>query len=107
MRAEDLELVLAQIEAEDRTSPARKLIDDLPLFAAARLAPAAPQRDEALTVARSCKNTVADAYRSAGFLAMPLAITSSNALRLGLIADGRGTGAVMCPAICCSRLSAG
>src|SRR3984957_8134241 len=41
-------LVLAQIEAEDRTSPARKLIDDLPLFAAARPAPAAPQRDEAL-----------------------------------------------------------
>src|SRR5579862_5948223 len=42
-------LVLAQIEAEDRTSPARKLIDDLPLFAAARPAPATPQRDEALT----------------------------------------------------------
>jgi DNA mismatch repair protein MutS len=41
-------LVLAQIEAEDRTSPARKLIDDLPLFAAARPAPTAPQRDEAL-----------------------------------------------------------
>src|ERR1700675_4022997 len=42
-------LVLAQIEAEDRTSPARKLIDDLPLFAATRPAPTAPQRDEALT----------------------------------------------------------
>ena len=41
--------MLAQIEAEDRTSPARKLIDDLPLFAAARPAPAAPHRDEALT----------------------------------------------------------
>jgi DNA mismatch repair protein MutS len=40
-------LVLAQIEAEDRTSPARKLIDDLPLFAA-RPAPATPPRDEAL-----------------------------------------------------------
>jgi DNA mismatch repair protein MutS len=46
---ERAKLVLAQIEAEDRTSPARKLIDDLPLFAAARPAPAAPQRDEALT----------------------------------------------------------
>ena len=41
--------MLAQIEAEDRTSPARKLIDDLPLFAAARPAPVAPQHDEALT----------------------------------------------------------
>jgi DNA mismatch repair protein MutS len=46
---ERAKLVLAQIEAEDRTSPARKLIDDLPLFAVARPAPAAPQRDEALT----------------------------------------------------------
>jgi DNA mismatch repair protein MutS len=45
---ERAKLVLAQIEAEDRTSPARKLIDDLPLFAAARPAPSAPQRDEAL-----------------------------------------------------------
>src|SRR5690349_8909315 len=35
--------VLAQIEAEDRVSPARRLIDDLPLFASAR--PAAPQKD--------------------------------------------------------------
>ena len=47
---ERAKLVLAQLEAEDRTSPARKLIDDLPLFAAARPKPAAPQRDEALTV---------------------------------------------------------
>jgi DNA mismatch repair protein MutS len=40
--------VLAQIEAEDRVSPARRLIDDLPLFASAR--PAAPpaQTDSAL-----------------------------------------------------------
>jgi len=45
---ERAKLVLAQIEAEDRTSPARKLIDDLPLFAAARPAQMAPQRDEAL-----------------------------------------------------------
>jgi DNA mismatch repair protein MutS len=46
---ERAKLVLAQIEAEDRTSPARRLIDDLPLFAAARPAPAVPQRDAALT----------------------------------------------------------
>jgi DNA mismatch repair protein MutS len=37
---ERAKVVLAQIEAEDRASPARKLIDDLPLFAAAR--PPAP-----------------------------------------------------------------
>jgi DNA mismatch repair protein MutS len=42
---ERAKLVLAQLEAEDRTSPARKLIDDLPLFAATRPAPAAPQND--------------------------------------------------------------
>jgi DNA mismatch repair protein MutS len=40
--------VLAQIEAEDRVSPARRLIDDLPLFAVAQNA-AAPQKDSALT----------------------------------------------------------
>jgi DNA mismatch repair protein MutS len=39
-------VVLAQIEAEDRVSPARRLIDDLPLFASARAAPA--QHDSAL-----------------------------------------------------------
>jgi len=44
---ERAKIVLAQIEAEDRTSPARRLIDDLPLFAATRPAPA-PQRDTAL-----------------------------------------------------------
>ncbi len=44
---ERAKLVLAQIEAEDRTSPARRLIDDLPLFAAARL-PSAPPVDTAL-----------------------------------------------------------
>ena len=47
---ERAKLVLAQLEAEDRISPARKLIDDLPLFAAAR--PAAgttgPQADTGL-----------------------------------------------------------
>ncbi len=45
---ERAKLVLAQIEAEDRTSPARKLIDDLPLFAATRPAPTASPRDSAL-----------------------------------------------------------
>ena len=33
---ERAKLVLAQLEAQDRTSPAHRLIDDLPLFAAAR-----------------------------------------------------------------------
>jgi DNA mismatch repair protein MutS len=47
---ERAKLVLAQLEAEDRRSPARQLIDDLPLFAATRHAavPAAPA-DSALT----------------------------------------------------------
>jgi DNA mismatch repair protein MutS len=46
---ERAKVVLAQIEAEDRTSPARALIDDLPLFSAARPAPAVtPPRDAAL-----------------------------------------------------------
>jgi DNA mismatch repair protein MutS len=44
---ERAKIVLAQIEAEDRTSPARRLIDDLPLFAAARPATTLP-RDSAL-----------------------------------------------------------
>ncbi len=40
---ERAKLVLAQLEAKDRISPARKLIDDLPLFAAARApSPTAP-----------------------------------------------------------------
>ena len=42
---ERAKMVLAQIEAEDRASPARRLIDDLPLFAAAR--PAAPRQEGA------------------------------------------------------------
>ena len=33
---ERAKIVLAQLESQDRTSPARKLIDDLPLFAATR-----------------------------------------------------------------------
>jgi DNA mismatch repair protein MutS len=40
---ERAKVVLAQIEAEDRVSPARRLIDDLPLFASARPAAAAQQ----------------------------------------------------------------
>jgi len=44
---ERAKLVLAELEAEDRTSPARKLVDDLPLFAATPRAPAPPPRDEA------------------------------------------------------------
>jgi DNA mismatch repair protein MutS len=42
---ERAKVVLAQIEAEDRASPARRLIDDLPLFAAAR--PAATMQEDA------------------------------------------------------------
>jgi len=46
---ERAKLVLAQLEAEDRVSPARKLIDDLPLFAATpRGAAAAPAVDTGL-----------------------------------------------------------
>jgi DNA mismatch repair protein MutS len=44
---ERAKLVLAELEAEDRTSPARKLADDLPLFAAMPRSPAPPPRDEA------------------------------------------------------------
>ena len=35
-------LVLAELEAEDRKSPARRLVDDLPLFTVAARAPAPP-----------------------------------------------------------------
>jgi DNA mismatch repair protein MutS len=45
---ERAKVVLAQIEAEDRVSPARRLIDDLPLFASARTAAPPPQQDSAL-----------------------------------------------------------
>jgi DNA mismatch repair protein MutS len=37
---ERAKLVLAQLEAQDRSAPAQRLIDDLPLFAAARPSPA-------------------------------------------------------------------
>jgi DNA mismatch repair protein MutS len=45
---ERAKLVLAELEAEDRVSPTRRLIDDLPLFAAARPAASAPAHDPAL-----------------------------------------------------------
>jgi DNA mismatch repair protein MutS len=47
---ERAKLVLTQLEAEDRISPARKLIDDLPLFAATRRAAGTtgPQADAGL-----------------------------------------------------------
>jgi DNA mismatch repair protein MutS len=45
---ERAKLVLAQLEAQDRATPAQRLIDDLPLFAAARPA-ATPQPDAPLT----------------------------------------------------------
>jgi DNA mismatch repair protein MutS len=41
--------VLAQLEAEDRSSRARRLIDDLPLFAARPASAPTPPRDAALT----------------------------------------------------------
>jgi DNA mismatch repair protein MutS len=41
--------VLAQLEAEDRSSRSRRLIDDLPLFAARPASAPAPPRDAALT----------------------------------------------------------
>ena len=40
-------LVLAELEAEDRMSPARRLVDDLPLFSAAARVPAPPPPDPA------------------------------------------------------------
>jgi DNA mismatch repair protein MutS len=42
---ERAKLVLAQLEVEDRTSPARRLIDDLPLFNAAARSAQAPPAD--------------------------------------------------------------
>jgi len=54
---ERAKVVLAQIEAEDRTSPARRLIDDLPLFAAARPA-TLPQADAALVALAEALNAL-------------------------------------------------
>ncbi len=53
---ERAKLVLAQLEAEDRISPARKLIDDLPLFRAAARPAAADPALEALIAALAALN---------------------------------------------------
>jgi DNA mismatch repair protein MutS len=45
---ERAKLVLVELEAEDRTSPARRLIDDLPLFASTPRPAASSQPDRAL-----------------------------------------------------------
>ena len=52
---ERAKLVLAQLEAQDRTSPAQRLIDDLPLFAAARPGAAAASRRRAGRLGRSAR----------------------------------------------------
>src|SRR5262249_44278752 len=44
---ERAKLVLAELEAEDRTSPARRLVDDLPLFAATAKPPPLPHANAA------------------------------------------------------------
>ena len=44
---ERAKLVLTELEAQDRISPARSLIDDLPLFSAARRAAVEPARESA------------------------------------------------------------
>jgi DNA mismatch repair protein MutS len=54
---ERAKVVLTQIEAEDRTSPTRTLIEDLPLFAVARPAPR-PQADAALTALAEALNAL-------------------------------------------------
>ncbi len=48
---ERAKLVLAQLESNDRASSARRLIDDLPLFAAAARTPAPPSPDDSATSA--------------------------------------------------------
>jgi DNA mismatch repair protein MutS len=52
---ERAKVVLTQLEAVDRASPARTLIDDLPLFAATRAMPA-PKTSDALTAALAALN---------------------------------------------------
>jgi DNA mismatch repair protein MutS len=53
---ERAKLVLTQLEAVDRTSPAKTLIDDLPLFAATRAAPAKDKADDALAATLAALN---------------------------------------------------
>jgi DNA mismatch repair protein MutS len=50
---ERAKVVLTQLEAEDRSSPARRLIDDLPLFAATARQAASPPQDEAAEAIRA------------------------------------------------------
>jgi DNA mismatch repair protein MutS len=53
---ERAKLVLAQLESHDRMSPARTLIDDLPLFAAARAAPTPNSETDDLAAALAALN---------------------------------------------------
>jgi DNA mismatch repair protein MutS len=53
---ERAKLVLAQLESHDRMSPARTLIDDLPLFAATRAAPARKGETDELAAALAALN---------------------------------------------------
>ena len=53
---ERAKLVLAQLESQDRASPARTLIDDLPLFAATRAAPAKTAETDELAAALAALN---------------------------------------------------
>jgi DNA mismatch repair protein MutS len=53
---ERAKLVLAQLETQDRASPARTLIDDLPLFAATRAAPAKSAESDAVGEALAALN---------------------------------------------------
>jgi DNA mismatch repair protein MutS len=53
---ERAKLVLTQLEAVDRTSPARTLIDDLPLFAATRAASAQDKAADGLAAALAALN---------------------------------------------------
>jgi DNA mismatch repair protein MutS len=53
---ERAKLVLAQLESHDRMSPARTLIDDLPLFAATRAAPARQSETDELAAALAALN---------------------------------------------------
>jgi DNA mismatch repair protein MutS len=53
---ERAKLVLAQLESHDRMSPARTLIDDLPLFAATRTAPVPKSETDELAAALAALN---------------------------------------------------
>ena len=95
--------------ARDRQRPRGQPSAATLLVATGRMPPGAPVvRTGAFSARRAAAaNSPAVWYRLPGFLAMPLAMTSSNAASFGSMADGCGTGALMCAAICCSRLSTG